>query len=243
MAAAQGIMLAMGVVRKRVLGAMVLLLVVASACATGATVTRGHVDTSLCASYRARAADRLAHVTGTGPRVVVIGDSWAVGRGLVAPELSWPAELQGEVHVSGFPGSGFSEQDMAKCGRVSFADRAPNALRDGADLVVVEGGLNDVGRSDVSITSGFRRLMTAVAGHDVVVIGPPRAPARGDRVLRVDRLLRKLCKAAGVPYIPTLDVELDYLGDGLHPTAAGHVVFGKIVARRIARVVPQVPAL
>lgn len=229
-------------VRMRVAGAVVLLLALATACSTGSVlVGHAHVQPSICATYRDRAADRLAQVTGSGQRVVVIGDSWSVGHGLVDPELSWPAELRGQVHVNGFPGSGFSERDMAKCGKVSFADRAPNALRDGADLVVVEGGLNDVSRSAASVTSGFDRLMAVLAGYPTVVIGPPEAPKRGTTVVPVDRLLRRLCAQVGVPYISTLDVALDYQHDRLHPTAAGHVVFGKLVAKRIAQVVPAPP--
>lgn len=239
-------MLAMDRVRLRAAGAAVLLLLLAAATAcsssTGAVVVgRAQVTPSICATYRARAADRLATVTGSGQRVVVIGDSWSVGRGLVGPELPWPAELHGQVHVDGFPGSGFAERDMAKCGRVSFADRAPNALRDGASLVVVEGGLNDVHRSVASVTAGFDRLMAELAGDPTVVIGPPKAPKRGDSVVPVDALLRRLCAQVGVPYISTLDVKLDYLRDGLHPTAEGHVVFGTLVAKRISRVVPAAP--
>lgn len=241
--ARQGIMLAMGSMRRRVVAAMLAVLVVAAGCGntSDSWIVQGHGPASVCDSFRARAADRLAAVTGSGPRVVVIGDSWAVGRGLVGHQRPWPAQLPGEVHVSGFPGSGYSEQDMARCGRVSLADRAPNALREGADLVVVEGGLNDVGRSRASIVSGFHRLMASLRGHDVVIIGPPRAPKRGDRVVRIDRLLRRLSRRAGVPYVSTLDIRLPYLHDGLHPTAAGHVTFGRIVARRIAKVTSALP--
>ncbi|MFT4082948.1 MAG: SGNH/GDSL hydrolase family protein [Nocardioides sp.] len=192
------------------------------------------VAQSICATYRARAAQRLALVTGHGPRVVVIGDSWSVGRHLPSLRLTWPVYLHGRVHVSAFPGSGFAERDMARCGQVSFADRAANALRQGASLVVVEGGINDVGRSTAAITSGFRRLMHELAGYRVVIVGPARAPRRGNAVFRVDRLLHRLAERAGVDYIRTLDLTLTYLPDRLHPTVAGHRIFGRTVARRIA---------
>lgn len=229
---------------RRVAGFTVAVLIAAAGCGSNDSwFDQGHHRMSICASFRARAAERLATVTGSGPRVVVIGDSWAVGRGLVGDQRPWPAQLPGEVHVSGFPGSGYSEQDMARCGRVSLADRAPNALRQGADLVVVEGGLNDVKRTKASITTGFHRLMSSLRGHDTVIVGPPRAPKRGDLVVRVDRLLRRLSRQAGVPYVSTLDVRLPYLPDRLHPTAAGHVKFGRIVARRVAEVSPALAAL
>lgn len=235
----------MGSLRGRLLVGLTLVVVlVVAGCGSNASwFDQGHQKMSVCDSFRARAADRLATVTGSGPRVVVIGDSWSVGRGLVGNQRPWPAQLPGEVHVSGFPGSGYSEQDMARCGRVSLADRAPNALRQGADLVVVEGGLNDVNRSTASIATGFHRLMRTLRRYDTVIVGPPRAPKRGDGVVRVDRLLRRLSDRAGVPYVSTLDVRLPYLPDRLHPTAAGQVTFGRIVARRIAKVSPALAAL
>ena len=103
-------------------------------------------------------------VTGSGERVVVIGDSWSAGLGLDRPVQSWPSRLSGRIHVAGFSGSGFSAK-ASPCGRVSFADRAPAALRNGADLVVVEGGLNDFDRSRAEIKAGFARVMRAAAAY------------------------------------------------------------------------------
>lgn len=224
-------------------GAVVLVLVatLAVACGSGSTHGRATRLATTCGIYRRLSEDRARMVTGTGQRVVVIGDSWSVGRHLPHPARSWPVELPGEVHVAGFSGSGFSEKDMSKCGRVSFADRAPAALTDGANLVVVEGGINDVARSKSSIRRGFRRLMVTLAPYDVVVIGPATTPRYGNRSVRIDRLLHRLCDRVGVPYVSTLDIKLPYMPDGLHPTADGHLTFGRIVAERIGDVVPSRP--
>ncbi|MEX0429404.1 SGNH/GDSL hydrolase family protein [Nocardioides sp. DS6] len=197
----------------------------------------------MCALYRHLADDRARMVTGSGKRVVVIGDSWSVGRNLPDPAQSWPAALPGEIHVAGFSGSGFSEQDMSKCGEVSFADRASAAVSGGANLVVVEGGLNDVIRTNASIRAGFDKLMTILSPYDVVVIGPTITPRHGTKAVRVDRLLHRLCNRVGVPYVSTLDIDLRYMPDGLHPTASGHRRFGTLVAERIARTVPTRPAV
>jgi acyl-CoA thioesterase-1 len=172
-------------------------------------------------------------VTGSGPRVVVIGDSYAAGLGLDTPGESWPARLDGAVHVSGFSGSGFS-RDASGCGpQVAFAARAADAVAGGASLVVVEGGLNDTDQPPADVVSGFHRLMSVLHGHRVVVIGPTAAPKRGDSVYPVDALLARLCAAARVPYMSTLGIELPYQGDRLHPTADGAGIFGEAVAHWI----------
>jgi acyl-CoA thioesterase-1 len=214
----------------------VLLTAVALVCAlvaTGVIATRASANMSKCQRYAAAAEKRAHHVTGSGARIVVIGDSWSAGLGLDRPVQSWPSYLPGRVHVAGFSGSGFSAK-ASPCGRVSFADRAPAALRNGADLVVVEGGLNDFDRSRAEIKAGFVRVVKAAAPYDVVVVGPARAPARAHRVPRVDRLLRHLSQKYGVSYISTADLELPYLDDRLHLTAQGHRIFGATVAERIA---------
>ena len=117
---------------------------------------------------------------------------------------------------------------------MAFADRAAHALRGGADLVVVEGGLNDYLETDAEIEAGFVRLMRELRGHRVVVIGPATAPARAERVPRVDEQLAALAERYGVAYVRTADLELPYLDDRLHLTPAGHQEFGDFVAEQIA---------
>ncbi|MDO9494343.1 MAG: SGNH/GDSL hydrolase family protein, partial [Nocardioides sp.] len=117
------------------------------------------------------------------------------------------------------------------CGQVSFADRATAAVAAGADLVVVEGGLNDVDRTDAEIREGFRALVRAVGDVPLLVVGPPPAPARAGEVPRVDRLLAGLAAAHDAAYLSMADADLPYLPDGVHLTAEGHEQFGEAVAR------------
>lgn len=195
-----------------------------------------------CQQHRADARERAAVVTGSGERVLVIGDSWSVGLGQDDLGRSWAAELPGEVHVAGFSGSGFSA-GASGCGTVSFADRASTALAVRPELVVVEGGLNDYDQPAADITRGFRDLMAGLAGHRVVIVGPATAPARWRAVPRVDALLAGLSRQYGVPYLRTSDLDLDYLADRLHLTEAGHRDFGTAVAERIGTVEPARPAV
>ncbi|WP_143099723.1 SGNH/GDSL hydrolase family protein [Nocardioides psychrotolerans] len=186
-----------------------------------------------CARFEQVAAARLTADVGSGERVVVVGDSYSVGLGLDLAADSWPSRLPGRVHVSGFSGSGFSDRSSG-CGRVSFADRAARAVRDGADLVVVEGGLNDVDRTDAEIRAGFARLMGVLGDLPVLVVGPADAPARSSAVPHVDDLLAGLAEQHGASYLSMMGLDLPYLDDRLHLTPAGHQEFGDAVADAVA---------
>jgi acyl-CoA thioesterase-1 len=198
----------------------------ASGSATGA-------DAERCARFSTQSQIRERLVTGNGDRIVVIGDSYSVGLGLRDPATSWPSSLPGRTHVFGFSGSGFSEH-ASPCGPASYADRAPHALRHSADLVVVEGGLNDHDQPASAIRAGFRSLIPYLRGHKVLVVGPPAAPARSDGARRVDAILREECTRAGLDFLSMLGEQLPYLADGLHLTPAGHRAFGRAVARTVA---------
>jgi acyl-CoA thioesterase-1 len=215
----------------------VLVTVAALVCAlvaTGLMAARARgANLTTCDRFAAASVQRAGMVTGSGERVVVVGDSWSAGLGLDHPVQSWPSRLPGRVHVAGFSGSGFSAK-ASPCGRVSFADRAPAALRNGADLLVVEGGLNDFDRGRAEIKAGFARVMAYAAAYRTVVVGPALAPARAGDVPRVDRLLGHLCAKYAVPYVSMVDLRLPYLPDRLHLQPAGHRVFGDAVAERIA---------
>ncbi len=187
-----------------------------------------------CAALAERSAEIASVVvgSGSGPKISVIGDSYAFGTGLDRATDAWPSRLTGRVTVDGFPGSGFSSR-ASSCPKVSYADRARAAAK-GADLVVVEGGLNDVNRRGLKIRAGFKRLIRVLEGHRVVVVGPASAPARADGVPRIDALLAELSAGAGVRYLRMSYLDLSYLGDRLHLTLAGHDAFGRRVARAIA---------
>jgi acyl-CoA thioesterase-1 len=186
-----------------------------------------------CARFAKASAIRAAEDSGSGDRVVVVGDSYSVGLGLDHPARSWPAQLEGRVHVEGFSGSGFSA-GASGCGAVSFADRAADAVDGTPGLMVVEGGLNDFDQSDAAITAGFERLMRVLEGRRVVVVGPVLAPARSRSVPHVDRLLEGLVAEAGASYVDTTGLSLAFLDDRLHLTEAGHRELGRYVAEQIA---------
>ena len=206
---------------------------VAATAATGLLVmTRAGADTDRCTGFRVAARERAELVTGTGDDVLVIGDSYSVGLG-VRPSQSWPTRLAGRVHVEGFSGSGFS-RDASECGDFSYAARAARSLPGGTGPVVVEGGLNDVDQPRGEIRAGFARLMAELRGRPVLVVGPASAPERAGAVPAVDALLARLSRRHDVGYLAMSDVDLPYLDDGLHLTAAGHAEFGDRVAEALS---------
>lgn len=186
-------------------------------------------DAERCARFELQSRARERIVTGQGDRIVVIGDSYAVGLGLRKPRLSWPSALPGQVNVFAFSGSGFGAR-ASDCPAVSYAARAGRALRQGADQVVVEGGLNDHDRPTREVRAGFRALMARLGDVPILVVGPPAAPDRVGAAHRVDALLRDESARAGVDYLSMTGEDLEYLDDGLHLTPAGHRAFGEVVA-------------
>ncbi|MGV3562911.1 MAG: SGNH/GDSL hydrolase family protein [Nocardioides sp.] len=202
------------------------------------TVDRATGDRpSRCSTFATESRARASAVTGSGADLLVIGDSWTAGLGLTDPSRSWPSRLPGRVHVAGFSGSGFGA-GASSCGPdVSFAARAVAAVRSvpSGTPVVVAGGLNDWDSSGADIRAGFERLLRALDGHPVTVVGPADAPARSAYVARVESLLRLLCAEHDVPFVAMSDLRLDYLPDLLHLQPAAHGAFGDAVASRLSR--------
>ncbi|WP_194288982.1 MULTISPECIES: SGNH/GDSL hydrolase family protein [unclassified Nocardioides] len=222
--------------RRRRLAAVLAALVVG---ATGTVWVAGQAiggDAGRCERFTAAATDRAGTVTGTGRSVLVVGDSYAAGLLLEDPLAAWPTRLDGRLRVAGFSGSGFSRA-ASGCGDVSFATRAADALRahPDAEVVVVEGGLNDHDQRHAEIVAGFTRLTQAVGARPLVVVGPPLAPARTEQARRVDALLARLAARHGATYVSTSGLTLPYLPDGLHLTPEGHTAFGEHVAAVLTR--------
>jgi lysophospholipase L1-like esterase len=114
------------------------------------------------------------------PVVTFLGDSWTVGYGseqergytvLAGEELGWAH------HALGVGGSGYLQSGTG----APFADRVAAAAATGADVVVVQGSLNDQ-RSDIpalgpAALDTLAALRAAVSpGTAILVIGAPYTP-------------------------------------------------------------------
>jgi acyl-CoA thioesterase-1 len=237
----------------RALGVAVLLVVLlvvllASTLTLYAARARG-ADLPRCERFAADSVARAHAVSGSGERVVVLGDSYSAGLGLFSPASSWPSRLRGTVHVAGFSGSGFSP-GASECAGVSFADRAPAALRGGADLVVVEGGLNDE-PGDPSLFRGavartVKELRRATGGAPIVLLGPATPGGTPSAALtRIDKDEAAVAKQLRVPYVSPLEerwinpTNVSTLVDPAtgHPSTEGHLYFGARLAQALGRIV------
>ena len=210
----------------------------------GAVVTAHGASSavSTCRAIAAASALRHAAVTGDGPRVVVIGDSYSQGAHLADPRRSWPSMLPGQVVVDGFSGSGFAPA-ASPCSGEAFGARVARALAQDPALVVVQGGLNDYDVPASELRSGVRDVLAQLDGRRAVLVGPPGAPSRAAQVVGVDAMLATEAARAGVPYVRTSGWHLPYLPDRLHLTADGHRTFGEAVAAQVADVTDGVDDL
>jgi hypothetical protein len=108
-----------------------------------------------------------------------------------------------------------------------------------ADIVVVEGGLNDTGGDLTELKPAVHRTIVALRARfphaPVVVLGPaPRSLPVPAVLKQVDLLIRDACRNADVPYISPIEREWitglnfrDIIDPGTkHPTTAGHAYLG-----------------
>ncbi len=217
-------------VSKRVVPVVVLVLALV---AGGGWLWREHRQGEACELIRASVERRGDAPVGSGERkVVVMGDSYAQGFGLRDPGGSWPTafarEADATVRVDGFAGSGFT--GSAFCDGEEFGTRAKALGRGDDEVLVIQGGLNDVNADPDLIEAAAVAVVEASDAE--AVVGPPPAPNR-DLALTAatDEALARAAEEAGVVYVSTLDWDdLDYLPDRLHLTPESHAVFGTRVA-------------
>lgn len=173
---------------------------------------------------------------GDGPtRVTVLGDSYSAGDGLVTAggtrDERWVnvyAETAGAtvtldaVGMTGFVNGGF-------CGGQEYTSRAAT-LAAPADMVIVQGGVNDWQASPADVRDAAADLLDAVPdGTPVVVVGPATTPERG-ALPDIDAALEDAAVEHGACYVSALDWDLPMLPDGLHMTAAGHAEYAAHIA-------------
>lgn len=183
-----------------------------------------------CGKIAAESAARNHVVTHNGNRsVVVLGDSYAQGYGLSDQRSSWPSYLPATVAVRSLGGTGFA---ASPCGpHDAYQYRAANLPA--ADLVVVEGGLNDVTATDAAIVSGVRATVARTGVTRTVIVGPANAPAWSARAAHVDQVLEQVSHELGIRYVSTYDWPLKFGPDRIHLAPSSHQVFGERVAQAV----------
>jgi hypothetical protein len=199
-------------------------------------------------------ADRPALAVPANARAYFFGDSWTEGqvarRGRGFPYVT--AELLGwTAAVDGVGGTGYVR--IHRPSTQTYPVRAaaiPVGTR--ADVVIVEGGLNDEGANPALLQPAVRRTVDALKVRfpdtPIVVLGPgPKAlPVPAD-LARIDREIGAACRTLRVPYVSPIQQEWitgmnfrDVIDPRtLHPTTAGHAYLGGRLAVALQRLMEQ----
>ena len=180
---------------------------------------------------------------------VYFGDSYFVGALGQATRSSTMARLSAKrlgyaaVRVRGGAGTGF-----ARANPVSGVPPYLQQVRAGAlqarqpDLIVIEGGSNDTDQAKwrVRRNAGLVLALARSKHPDamLVLVGPLDVDGDLADTTPVNGALRKEAAERGVPYLDVrrwLAGHRDLVGpDGIHPTAEGHQLLGRKLARALA---------
>lgn len=186
-----------------------------------------------CAVIKQQQADRGPVITipGANPHVAIIGDSYSSGDTLDNYQDAWPfafaADTGDTVTLSGIGWTGFV--DGGVCDTDAFGSRT--AIADGADLVIIEGGLNDIPTPN-GVAAAVDEMVGKIGASRVVIVGPADTPAtQGEEA--IDAILRDATTEAGAKYVSALNWKLTFGPDQTHLDPAGHKAFAQNVADAI----------
>jgi lysophospholipase L1-like esterase len=182
------------------------------------------------------------------PTVAVIGASFAAGTGAGAPEHAWPADLGRALHwrvvVSADPGAGFvsrGDHDRGPFDRLAGALDLPRLH---PDLVIVQGGHDDIGQPADLIAQRVRQLIDTIhrqaPGARIGVLSvfcDQQGPSPAARL--TDATIVNTARQAD-PSVLVFDPLTGHwnfprVHDHLHPSPAGHQDIADRVAADLAR--------
>jgi lysophospholipase L1-like esterase len=195
-----------------------------------------------------RAAAQSAIRRAQQPLLAVIGASFAAGIGAGSRQDSWAYRLarqQGwRIVVSADPGSGFVNTGSHHLGPLSRLAGRLDLARLAPAVVIVQGGHNDVGRSEALVADRVRELMAGLRHAAprarlaiISVFSGRRGPSRAARAL--DRVIVQAARTED-PSVLVIDPHTERwafprLADGLHPSAAGHSWIAARLAQELSR--------
>ncbi|MBT2585626.1 SGNH/GDSL hydrolase family protein [Arthrobacter sp. ISL-95] len=170
-----------------------------------------------------------------GKRVAVLGDSYTAGEKLQDRSAGWVFDLAHDqgwtLYADGIGNTGFTGEGF--CGGQAFSSRTGPILDLAPELAIVQGGLNDTAANSADVEAAASALLEDLKSvHDVVLVGPVRAPAR-QGIETVDSALATAAGHHGRRYVSALDWDLPFLPDNLHLTEDGHARYAKLLAARL----------
>jgi acyl-CoA thioesterase-1 len=181
------------------------------------------------------------------PLVVFLGDS--ISAGLHLPESdAFPAVAQRDLARSGHP---FRLVNAGVSGDTSAGGlrRVDWVLKQKPDVLVLELGANDGLRGEPveGIEQNLRGIIqrTREAGVKVLLLGMRLPTNYSDYAPEFDSIYPRIAQDMNVPFVPYFMEKVGgvpelTLGDGLHPTAAGHEILAANVEPKLIEVVDSV---
>ncbi len=172
---------------------------------------------------------------------VVLGDTFTTGvDGVPGPQ--WPELLEGElgwqVEVDAVAGSGYL---VAGAG-TDFVDRVDAVIDQEPDVVLLAGGVSDLGRPVEEIQDAaaavVRRLQSALADADVVVLSPFSNGPPGELTTALTEALEEVAATGDAAFVDVsemLPFGQDLIADdGVHPSELGHRELARRIAARLS---------
>jgi hypothetical protein len=187
-------------------------------------------------------------------RAYFFGDSWTEGqvarRGRGFPYVT--SELLGwTAEVDGVGGTGYLQTHRPSTQTYPVRAAAIPAGTQ-ADIVIVEGGLNDIGGDlrglKPAVLSTIDALQARFPGKPIVVLGPaPRSLPVPAALKQIDLDIRDACRSAAVPYVSPIEREWitglnfrDIIDPATtHPSTAGHAYLGGRLAVALQTLMEQ----
>lgn len=170
----------------------------------------------------------------------VLGDTFTTGVDEV-PGPQWPELLEDElgwqVQVDAVPGSGY----LAAGAGTDFADRVGAVVDQEPDVVLLAGGVSDLGRPVEEIRSAaddvVQRLESALPDSEVVVLSPFSNGPPGELTTALTRALEEVAADGDAVFVDVsemLPFGQDLIADdGVHPSALGHEELARQIAARL----------
>lgn len=187
------------------------------------------------AHWRLSALALLLAAAPAPARILVVGDSNALGVGVTAPQ-AWTSRLQrarGElVQVYGAPGMAIGAPTVGlgwhtRCLFTATGLQPPR-------VAILALGTNDADSDPAAVRRATRATLAAVAAP-WICITPPRIADRDARLEPIRAAIAAECLAAGAHLVDgTAPIGLAELGDGLHFAPRGHARLARAVAQALA---------
>ena len=180
--------------------------------------------------------------------VTFVGDSWTVGEGATGGRgyaVRTGEVLGWDVEVLGVGGSGYTRLG----GGATFGMRIDRAVDSGADVVVVQGSLNERnGRPDLLAAAALAtlsRLSSEVAaGTQVLVVGASYTPGTPDATIDwINEAIGAAAQQVGLPFVDPAEEnwtdpdEPAIWADPNHPNDAGYQRIADRLAVRLASLI------